>query len=689
MIAFADLELSIHRRDGKSYSIEGRLTLPGSETDTRFGLDKPISMELDLVDFDGLINLPPDYGKLLAERVFGSEEMRKQWANCKAQAQAVNAPLRFQLLIGATASELNGLYWETLTDYETGQPLFTGENLLFSRYLSASDMRPVRLRPKGSLRALAVAANPSNLSDYKLAAVDVAGELARAKEALGDIPVTNLPGKDGDRVTLNRLIEELRNGYDILYLAAHGTLASGQPFMWLEMDDGKVDRIQAIDLAIRIQELANQPRLIVLASCQSAGNGNGDSLQAIGPRLAQAGIPAVMAMQGNISMDSVKKFMPVFFAELQKDGQIDRALSVARGTIRTAPDFWMPVLFMRLQSGKIWYVPGVGNEGDEFDKWQGLLTSIKNGQCTPILGPGIYEPMVGPLEEIAVGLSSEYGFPLAPFFRDSLPLVSQYILINQDFNTLLNEMDEVMRTPLRRRFEGKLPANVLDPGTPLADLFGQAGALFRQQDQYEQNKVLASLPLKIYITTNYDNMLSDALREAGKDPQIETAIWSEVRFDPLPETIFDRDPSYVPTAQKPLVYHLFGNLDNPDTMVLTEDDYFEFLLGFTMAKKRNPPLIPTVVSRAMTDSALMFLGFQLDDWYFRALFRTLMGQSAGGGRRARYMHVGVQVEPDETNNISPKRARRYMEKYFGAVNINLYWGKSEDFLRELAQRKLS
>jgi hypothetical protein len=35
-------------------------------------------------------------------------------------------------------------------------------------------------------------------------------------------------------------------------------------------------------------------------------------------------------MQGNITMHTVAQFMPVFFQELQRDGQIDRALAVAR-----------------------------------------------------------------------------------------------------------------------------------------------------------------------------------------------------------------------------------------------------------------------------------------------------------------------------------------------------------------------
>jgi hypothetical protein len=431
-----------------------------------------------------------------------------------------------------------------------------------------------------------------------------------------------------------------------------------------------------------MKELQQQPRLVVLASCQSAGKGNGNVLQAIGPQLAQAGIPAVIAMQGNISMDSVKKFMPVFFTELYKDGQIDRALSVARGIIRDAQDFWMPVLFMRLKSGRVWYVPGLGEGGMGFDKWPTIISSIQGEQCTPILGPGLYEPLIGSWQEMASVLSDQFSFPLSAFLRDSMPQVAQYIAVNQDLNTLFMRVDSIIRQTMQRRFSADLPETLKTPNANLLDLFALGGAKARERDEFEQHRVLSKLPIRIYITTNSDNLMADALKEAGKAPEVVICPWSE-RF--YAESIYDREPGYLPSKERPLVYHLFGHLSVPDSMVLTEDDYFEFLIGFTANKKRTPPVIPPAVLRAFTDSALLILGFHLDDWDFRAMFRTVMVQQ-GGSRRARYSHVGVQLEPDDTHNLNPARARKYLEKYFGQAEINLYWGKSQDFLGELAHQ---
>ncbi len=114
----------------------------------------------------------------------------------------------------------------------------------------------------------------------------------------------------------------LRDGADVLYLACHGVLAESGPILFLEDENGKMARIKAEDFVSQLAELeaSRLPRLIVLASCESAGKENAGSMAALGPRLAEIGVPAVLAMQGKISMNTVKKFMPVFFKELNRDG---------------------------------------------------------------------------------------------------------------------------------------------------------------------------------------------------------------------------------------------------------------------------------------------------------------------------------------------------------------------------------
>ena len=189
--------------------------------------------------------------------------------------------------------------------------------------------------------------------------MDVPGETQRATAGLQNIPVTTLatPGS----ATLNNIVGKLREGYDIFYLVCHGALIDGKPLLYLENESGEVTVVAGTEFATQLSELKQRPRLVVLASCQSAGTGaearSADEgvLAALGPRLAEAGIPAVIAMQGNVTMQTVAAFMPVFFQELQRDGQIDRAMAAARGAVRDHGDWWIPVLFMCLKKGQIWW----------------------------------------------------------------------------------------------------------------------------------------------------------------------------------------------------------------------------------------------------------------------------------------------------------------------------------------------
>ncbi|MGH2520983.1 MAG: CHAT domain-containing protein [Anaerolineales bacterium] len=679
MADYAELEIGLHRRDSNSYAVEMRFSQPESDTDIRVGLGQPIIVDFDLSALRAKSLDAAAYGQALAGMLFADPALQTAFAQARTSAQSLDVPLRVRLLIGPSATELHALRWETLRDPQTNEPLFTGENLFLSRYLSSLDWRPVRLRPQSGLSALVVVSNPSDLSDYELAPMDVEGETVRAKEALGNILMTALPDPAVNaRATLVNLVARLRQGgHDILYLVCHGAIIKEEPWLWLENDEGKSVETRGSDLVTRLKELDERPRLVVLASCQSAGDGLGEALTALGPRLAEAGIPAIVAMQGKVGLETIAKFMPILFEQLQQDGQIDRAMGVARGAVRDLPDYWMPALFMRLKSGRIWYVPGFGGDGKAFEKWPALIRSIKKGQCTPILGPSLVEPLLGSAREIAQRWAETYHYPMAPHERESLPQVAQYLAVNQDQAFPRDELAEYLRQETQRRYGSELPAELREEQASLDMIVETLGAKRRERNSNEPHKILAQLPLPIYITTNVDNLMAAALKEAGKDPQVLLCPWND--YVEQAESIYDKEPDYRPTPERPLVYHLFGRLSEPDSVVLTEDNYFDFLIGVTS----NKELIPSGVRRALADTALLFLGFQMDDWPFRVLFRSILGQQ-GGGRRDRYAHIAAQIDPEEGRILEPERARKYLEGYFAkGADISLFWGSAEDFLKEL------
>lgn len=673
MQEYADLELGLHRFEAGKYAVEMRFSMPGSDADIRLGQGTPVHTSLDLEALRDLSFDPKEYADALTKALFAPAELQVAFAEAISNAQAQDVPLRLRLLIGASAPELHAIRWELLNNPKNNAPLATDEMILFSRYLSSSDWRPVKLKGKGDLKALVAVANPSDLGNYKLAAIDEAGEIERAKTGLENIPIVALP-EGSQRATLNNILQKLQaQPYDILYLVCHGYMANGQPVLCLEAEDGKMDRVSGSDLTTRIRELQNRPRLAVLISCQSAGKGTGDALSAIGPRLAEAGIPAVLAMQDNLSMATAEDFLPEFFNALQKDGQIDRALSVGRGFVRKNPDYWIPVLFMRLKSGRLWYTPGFGDARKGAEKLPALVRNVKRGRCTPIIGPGLSEAVLGSQREIARQWAEQYRFPLGSHDKESLPQVAQYLTINQDSRFPFDELEEYLRSTLQARHQGGLPANLQGNRAKLEDVINAVGQLRRSSNPLDGYKILAGLPLPLYITVNQDTLLEDALREAGKTPITLLCPWNEYIEGKLDE--YNEEPA----EQTPLVFHLFGRWDEPDSVVLTEDNYFDFLIGVT----GNKSLIPEQVRRALSDSSLMFLGFQAENWDFRVLYRSILSQP-GGSRRSNYAQISAQVEPDDERIVEPQGARRYLEDYFGkSAAIDLFWGNAEEFLIEL------
>jgi hypothetical protein len=113
-------------------------------------------------------------------------------------------------------------------------------------------------------------------------------------------------------------------------------------------------------------------------------------------------------------------------------------------------------------------------------------------------------------------------------------------------------------------------------------------------------------------------------------------------------------------------------------VVLTQDDHLDYLT----AVKQDPGLIPTCVKVALQSNALLLLGFRLDDWAFRAMFRAFLQK----GRRPvaeEVTNVAVQLDVDDQRILNPSRARDYLVRLVRPASFEIYWGSTEQFLREL------
>ncbi|MGH9604818.1 MAG: CHAT domain-containing protein [Terracidiphilus sp.] len=669
MARYADLEIALRKQTGSSCSAAFRYNSPCDDAEQRSTTEPVFTLDPAALNTDD----PEAYASALSAAFF-TPELLGDFRAFRAAAASKTLALRVRLTIDPAAPELHAIHWETLRDPDLppDQPnahLFTGEQTVVSRFLSSGDWRPIRRKPKGSLRALAAIANPASTATYSLAPVDVPAELASATQALSGIDVTALA--PGGAVALNDLAAKLREGFDILYLVCHGKIVDDNPYVFL--DEGRP--VNGLDLVQAIRELDRRPLLVVLASCQSAGK-SGVGLAGLGPQLAEAGVAAVIAMQGNVFMTTATAFVSRFFTELRVDGQVDRAVSVARGQVRNAIDYWMPALFMRLRDGCIWYEPGFSDAS--FDKWPALCDAVGNGAFVPILGPEIGAGLFGGSDEISADLAQANNFPLADQSRSDLAKVTQFIGVRQGREFACNSARDELRNRLARRLSPG-PNPVPTPTPTLADLCAQA-AVRCSSDPASPYRILSDLRAPIYVNAAYESTLFQVLKAQGRAAEAVFIPWRTAGTAPRPT-------SSEPTRDAPWVFHAFGLFDqsrNAD-IVLTEDDFFDYLIVTTRLK-----LQPDAVSGTLNNSSLLFLGFRLDDWRFRVLFRTI-ANSEGAGGLAEFTHIGVQVNPNDHEVADVERARNYLNDYFKKANragfsIDVYWGTPEDFFKQLQAR---
>lgn len=306
-------------------------------------------------------------------------------------------------------------------------------------------------------------------------------------------------------------------------------------------------------------------------------------------------------------------------------------------------------------------------------KWHNLIRHIRRSSCTPILGPGLTESLLGSRRDAARQWAQKHKYPLGPLDHVDLPQIAQYLSVQEGEAFMRDELADFLRQQLLER-HGPLPE--AESQIPLDELFCEIG----EHTVSPSFEVLASLPFPIFVNGDTSGLLELALERQGKQPRIVVSSWRE-RF-PEPETVFDRDPDYVPSVEDPLIYYLFGHLRQPGSLVLTEDNYFDFLVR----QARSSDAIPGAVKSPLSQTALLFLGFELHAWDFRVLFRSLIRQ-LGDSRRDELPHVAVQLNPMGDQAVDEARAQSYLERYFYKnAAITIYWGEIGSFVQQLGER---
>jgi hypothetical protein len=290
------------------------------------------------------------------------------------------------------------------------------------------------------------------------------------------------------------------------------------------------------------------------------------------------------------------------------------------------------------------------------DQWDILLYLIYNHKCTPFVGPEAYSPWLG--DDIAEKWIKEYGYPL----ENSHPLakVAQFLAIK-------NGDDLYPKHILSRLLKEKEP-----PDFSL------------EEHRNTPYAVLADLNLPIYITTNYDHFMEAALKSKGKEPVSEFCRWNNYADAAGIESKLFKKSKYQPTVPQPLIYHLHGDINTPQSMVLTENDYIDFIVSLSRGDDDNS-ILPPIIRRTFADTILLFVGYSLEDINFRIIFRNIIENL---GVRFQLRSIAVLLPPKHhSDDKMIDQAQKYLDQYTkNMFKIHVYWGYASEFSAELRSR---
>ncbi len=287
--------------------------------------------------------------------------------------------------------------------------------------------------------------------------------------------------------------------------------------------------------------------------------------------------------------------------------------------------------------------------------WSRLVDQLRKGRCLPFVGAGACDGVLPAARDLAEHWAKECEYPFPD--RDNLSRVIQYDVVTESDPVTVKER---VIAHLQSRLHNHLP-DFTDPVQPHA--------------------LLASLPIPLYVTTNYDDLLQTALEKAGKRPSTAICQWAR---EGNAWGTWRRTEELNPHSDTPVVFHLHGAWTHPDSLVLSEEDYLEFLVNLVADHGADDQrMIPKPVLEAFATRPLLFIGYSLQDWTFRVLFHGLKSTISPPRRRR---HLSIQLQVENGDEGERQRAEDYLKKQLDKWDITIFWGTAETFCAELHER---
>jgi hypothetical protein len=279
-------------------------------------------------------------------------------ANCleRSHSAAIDKGrgLRIQIRL-RDVPELCDLPWEFLHHDELGFFGLTTDTSIVRFLELKQPLAPLEVSPP--LRILVVISSPSNAPP-----LDVEQEWSKLQEAVADLQAKGLVDLQRlDDPQLAKLNQRLRESpFHILHFVGHGffdeNLQAGQ--LYFQDPLGRAQPISAEQLGTALRD-HKSIRLVVLNACEGARAALADPFAGIAQALIRRGVPAVIAMQFEVTDTAAVAFASEIYALIAFGNPIDACVAGARKAIYFMPnevEWATPVLYLRSASSQLFTV---------------------------------------------------------------------------------------------------------------------------------------------------------------------------------------------------------------------------------------------------------------------------------------------------------------------------------------------
>jgi tetratricopeptide (TPR) repeat protein len=298
------------------------------------------------------------FGASLFGAVF-SDNVRACFESARASlSEGTGLRLRLRL---SDVPELADVPWEFLYDSGADRFLVLSIETPLVRYIDLPRVaQPLHIQPP--LDVLVMIACPSNYHP-----LDVDREWEKLKQALGDIEQRGLIRLHRlESATLSGLHHALRRqSYHIFHFIGHGIFdeKAQDGILLFENESGRGRPVTGQELGTLFYDYRSSLRLAVLNACEGARTSTTDPFAGAAQSLVQKGIPAVIAMQFEITDEAAIALAHEFYGAMAEGYPVDAALAEARKAIYTKSreigtniEWGTPVLYMRSPDGFIFDV---------------------------------------------------------------------------------------------------------------------------------------------------------------------------------------------------------------------------------------------------------------------------------------------------------------------------------------------